>query len=147
MRVIQINACYSWGSTGTIVTDIQSACKAVGIDCEIAYAMPCHSSVYNGYKISCLLSRKIHALLSKITGKQAYYSSLSTLRLIYHIFKYSPDIVHLHNVHNNYLNLNNPNFKITNTISNKQINNLNINIKTNIKKNKKFFTKNKLFIF
>lgn len=106
MKVLEINACYYQGSTGTIVSDIQSICNKNGIDCYVAYATSSSRKVPLGYKMGSLVQRKIHALLSRIDGKQAYYSFLETFLLLRYIGKLKPDVVHLHNVHNNYLHLN-----------------------------------------
>ena len=106
MKVLEINACYYQGSTGTIVSDLQSICNKNGIDCYVAYATSSSREVPLGYKMGSLVQRKIHALLSRIAGKQAYYSFLETLLLLRYIGKLEPDVVHLHNVHNNYLQLN-----------------------------------------
>ncbi len=106
MKVLEINACYYQGSTGTIVSDLQSICKKNEIDCHVAYAISSRKQVPSGYKIGCLILRKIHALLSRIDGKQAYFSYVETFLLIRYMKRLMPDVVHLHNVHNNYLNLN-----------------------------------------
>ena len=106
MKVLEINACYYQGSTGTIVSDLQSICNKNGIDCYVAYATSSIREVPLGYKMGSLVQRKIHALLSRIAGKQAYYSFLETFLLLRYIGKLEPDVVHLHNVHNNYLQLN-----------------------------------------
>lgn len=106
MKVLEINACYYQGSTGTIVSDLQSICNKNGIDCHVAYATSSKVQVPQGYKMGSLVQRKIHALLSRIDGKQAYFSNIETFLLIRYIRKLRPDVVHLHNVHNNYIHLN-----------------------------------------
>ena len=78
MKVLQINAVYGIGSTGTIVRDIQQCCSKNGIDCYVAYQKT-SERVPNGYKIGFWLSYKIHAILCRIGGKQAYFSTISTL--------------------------------------------------------------------
>lgn len=49
---------------------------------------------------------KFHALASRVTGLQGYFSPVSTANLIKLIHSYEPDVVHLRNLHSNYLNLN-----------------------------------------
>ena len=108
MKVLQINATYANGSTGTIVQDLQQCCEETGIECHVAYAIsriPQHE-IKNGYKIGNIVSNKLHALLCRINGKQAYFSFLPTLKLLKYIDKIQPDVIHLHNLHSNYINLN-----------------------------------------
>lgn len=105
MRIVQINAVYGIGSTGTIVRDLQQCCEENGIHCFVAYAYA-NGEVYKGYKIGSWIENKLHGLLCRIGGKQAYYSRLATRRLIRFLDKIHPDIVHLHNLHSNYIHLN-----------------------------------------
>ena len=104
MKVLQVNATYGLGSTGTIVRDLKECCEANKIECYVAYALT-DEKVERGYKIGNWLSNKLHALLSRISGKQAYFSYLPTIRFIRYIKNLQPDVVHLHNLHANYINL------------------------------------------
>lgn len=108
MKVLEINATYANGSTGTIVKDIQQCCEDNGIDCYVAYASSSvpKDKIKNGYKIGNFFSNKLHALLCRINGKQAYFSYLPTLRFLFYLNKLKPDVIHLHNLHSNYINLN-----------------------------------------
>ncbi len=56
-------------------------------------------------KISSPLLQKIHALLSRLTGLQGYFSFFSTLKTVKTLREFKPDVVHLHNLHSNYINL------------------------------------------
>ncbi len=105
---MQINAVYGVGSTGVIVEDIHSLSLKNGIDSFVSYSTTNKNpaDIKNGYVIGDTLGKKIHALLSRIGGKQAYFSSFATKKLIKHIESIKPDIVHLHNLHSNYINLN-----------------------------------------
>lgn len=104
MKLLQINAVYGEGSTGYIVKYIDEYARANGIDSYIAYSQSKTKPV-QGYKIGNILDRKIHAVLSRISGKQAYFSLCATLGLIRYIDKIHPDIVHLHNVHGSFVRL------------------------------------------
>lgn len=104
MKVLQVNATYGLGSTGTIVRDLKECCEANKIECYVAYALT-DEKVEREYKIGNWLSNKLHALLSRISGKQAYFSYLPTIRFIRYIKNLQPDVVHLHNLHANYINL------------------------------------------
>lgn len=104
MKIVQINACYGYGSTGIIVRDLQEICLRKGIDCIVAFSKS-KGEIKAGYKMGNLLSNKMHALLSRISGKQGYFSLISTIKFISFISQNRPDILHLHNLHGCYINL------------------------------------------
>lgn len=108
MKILQINATYGSGSTGTIVRDIQQCCEEQGIECHVAYAsshLPL-KEIHRGCKVGNVASNKLHALLSRVNGQQGYFSFLPTLALLRYMRCLKPDVVHLHNMHSNYINLN-----------------------------------------
>lgn len=107
MRILLVNGVYGYASTGTIVRDIQIICEQQGIDCYVAYSetnIP-QEKIHNGYKIGVVWEKKLHALLCRINGKQAYFSHIATRGLIKYIERIQPNIVHLHTIHGNYLNM------------------------------------------
>ena len=108
MKVLQINAVDNVGSTGTIIRDIQDVCTRNGIECHIAYSVTRRhkTEIFNGYHIGNWFDHKLHALLSRIFRKQAYFSTIPTWLFLRHISRIKPDVVHLHNLHANYINLN-----------------------------------------
>ena len=108
MKVMQINAVYGNGSTGVIVKDIHELSLNHGIDSYVAYSTSKiqQRDIKNGYVIGEKLGKKVHATLSRIGGKQAYFSRSATKKLIKHIREVNPDIVHLHNLHSNFVHLN-----------------------------------------
>lgn len=107
MKVIQINAVYGYGSTGVIVKDIENALLEEGNESRIVYQ---HSNLVktdiNGLQMGNVVDWKIHAILTRVLGKQGYASGNSTKRLIKYLETEKPDIVHLHNLHANYININ-----------------------------------------
>lgn len=108
MKIMHINAVYGIGSTGVIVEDLHNLALSKNIDSYVVYsASPISDDkIRNGYRISSFLSRKIHAVLCRIGGKQGYFSKNDTRKLIKHIDEVKPYIIHLHNLHSNYINLN-----------------------------------------
>jgi putative colanic acid biosynthesis glycosyltransferase len=106
MKVLQINAVYGYGSTGVIVKDLQDCCIEHGIDCYVAFPKGMGKSNDHTYEIGCTLDRKLHAFLCRLAGKQSYFSCLATRSLLKYIGCLQPDIVHLHNLHSNYIHLN-----------------------------------------
>ena len=108
MKVIQVNAVYANGSTGVIVKDLHNLCLEKDIESYVAYSTSSVSAneIINGYQIGKKCGKLIHAVLSRINGKQAYFSVNATVRLIRYIKKIKPDVVCLHNLHSNFVNLN-----------------------------------------
>ncbi|MBR0182312.1 MAG: glycosyltransferase [Bacteroidaceae bacterium] len=108
MKVLQINAVDDVGSTGTVISDIQDVCIRNGIECHIAYSVTRRhkSDIINGYHIGNWFDHKLHALLSRVFRKQAYFSTIPTCFFLRYIDRIKPDLVHLHNLHANYINLN-----------------------------------------
>ncbi len=105
MKILQINAVYGYKSTGIIVKDIENLLIDNGHTSYVAYQTAVNPPE-NSYKIGNVPDYKFHALYARMFGKQAYASHLSTKRLIRYIKSISPDIVHFHNLHSNYVNLN-----------------------------------------
>ena len=104
MKVLQINAVYGSGSTGLIVKDIEQILMQNGYSTSVVYQK---ASVIpkNGYRVGNPLDWKIHALATRIFGRQGYNSFFATKKMLRYIDKEKPDIVHLHNLHSNYINL------------------------------------------
>lgn len=108
LKVLQINAVDEIGSTGTIMSDIQDVCTHNGIECHIAYSFTRRhkSDITNGYHIGNWFDHKLHALLSRLFREQAYFSTIPTWFFLRYIDRLQPDVVHLHNLHANYININ-----------------------------------------
>ena len=104
MKVLQINALYEKLSTGRTMKEMHEFMQEHGIESYVASPV-LDRHLKNSYKIGNNLDMKMHALLSRITGEQAYFSYFSTKGLLGYIKKINPDIVHLRNLHGNYINL------------------------------------------
>jgi len=107
MKVVQINATFGNGSTGGIVKDIQSQCLQADIDCYVAYSLSSipKDSIVNGYQIGNILDHQIHAVLSRIGGRQGYYSRSATRSFLKWLDGIQPDVINIHNLHSNFINV------------------------------------------
>lgn len=105
MKVLQINATYGYLSTGLIVKDIGQVIKDNGDEAFFAYQTT-NEKVENGYCVGNKLDWKIHAVLARLLGRQAYHSKGATRNFLKYLDEINPDVVHLHNLHSNYINLN-----------------------------------------
>jgi glycosyltransferase involved in cell wall biosynthesis len=110
MKVLQINTVYkNGGSTGRIVYDLHNLCNRHNIDSYVAYGyefVPLQDSQYeNTYKMCSLLEMQWSKLQTRILGQHGFYNTNQTRRLINWVEQIKPDIIHLHNLHNHYLNV------------------------------------------
>lgn len=104
MKVLQINAVYEKFSTGRTTKELHEAMISNGIESYIA-CPDLSSLTVNCYRIGNKFDYKIHSLCSRIFGKQAHYSKIATEKLISYISEVEPDVIHLRNLHSNYINL------------------------------------------
>ena len=107
LKVLSINTS-NFGSTGNIMLRLQECCKSNGMEMLVAFPKSrsnMKKRVANSIYIGSILSRNIHLQLSNLTGYNGTFSYFSTLNFLRKVKKYNPDIIHLHNLHNGYINL------------------------------------------
>lgn len=105
MRVYQINVVCGSGSTGRIATELSHAIQEHGGVSRIAYGRgECTAEGIDCIKIAFKADTYIHAFLTRMTDRHGLYSKKATQRLVHDIESYTPDIIHLHNLHGYYLN-------------------------------------------
>ena len=104
MKVLMINSVSGYGSTGSICVDIAEELEKQGHECFIAYGQV-KKGYPKVYKIGTVLENHLHNIGSRVFGKQGYFTKSGTKKLVKFIKDYDPDIIHLHNLHGNYLNL------------------------------------------
>lgn len=103
MVVLQINAVGQTSSTGR-------NCKEISEYINQNTEHQCYTAFAAGivdewsYMIGNKIEHKLHGLMSRVTGKQAYFSKNETRKLIKYIQNISPNIVVLGNLHGNYIN-------------------------------------------
>jgi glycosyltransferase involved in cell wall biosynthesis len=104
MKVLQINTVYGIKSTGRTCVEVEHALHLGGHECYTAYGNKRNNSEFS-YRIGSSSEYYFHNIMARITGLQGYFSFFATKRLIRYINKLNPDIIHLRNLHANYLNL------------------------------------------
>lgn len=107
MRVLQINSVCGIRSTGRICTDIADVLCENGGECKIAYGRESVPEKYSeiAVRIGNDTDVKLHALASRVFDTSGFHSKCATKALLKYIDEYSPDIIHLHNIHGYYLNV------------------------------------------
>ncbi|MEJ6528746.1 glycosyltransferase [Exiguobacterium sp. USCH10] len=103
MRILHINAINEEKSTGRICKELSTIANQSGHESIVAYATGPDSET--GIRIGSPFDQKRHAFLSRLTGKQGYASKGATEELIRRLEATPPDVVHLHNLHSNYMHL------------------------------------------
>lgn len=102
-KILQINTVCGVGSTGRIAKDIGQLIEKDDMESYIAYGYG-KCSDKNAIKIGTKLEYYTHNLLSRLTGRQGRYSYFATRRFLKKLDKIKPDVIHLHNIHGNYIN-------------------------------------------
>lgn len=103
--LLQINVVANWGSTGRISEEIGIKAISQGWESHIAYGRNANISKSNLIKIGSAWDSKMHGLKSRLFDKHGFGSKNATINLIEHIKCLKPDIIHLHNIHGYYLNI------------------------------------------
>lgn len=107
MKVFEINSVCGIRSTGRICTDLADLLKEYGHECRIAYGRETVPDKYKdvSYRIGSDADVKRHALASRLFDCSAFCSKKATQALTEEIDDYRPDVVHLHNLHGYYLDV------------------------------------------
>lgn len=103
MKIIQINSVRNIGSTGKIVTKIHEYLDEREIENVIIYGSREKETNYS-YSIFSNWEGHLHSFLSRKLSLQGRVSFIATYKLIKYLNKQSNFILHLHNIHGNYLN-------------------------------------------
>lgn len=105
MRVLQINSVCGIGSTGRIATDIHKMLIEQGHESYIAYgrgeAKNCNNSIRIGNNLDVLF----HVLLTRFFDMHGFGSKRATKKFIKKVKEINPDVIHLHNIHGYYINI------------------------------------------
>jgi len=103
-KLFQINITANWGSHGKITEGIGKIALANGWESHIAFGRWYNQSESELYHIGNMLDERLHGMSSRLFDNHGLMSAWPTIRLIKHIKKVNPDIIHLHNIHGYYLN-------------------------------------------
>ena len=104
MKVVQINTVFNQGSTGKIAYQIQEQSLKSNIDNIVAYRYGDENDKHSSYCISTWFDCHAHNRLAKYTHRIGNYSTRRTKKFIDYLKAEEPDIIHIHNLHGNYIN-------------------------------------------
>ncbi len=107
MKVLMINVVCGIRSTGRICTDLVTALEAQGHEVKIAYGrenVPEQCQKY-AVRIGSDLDVKLHGVRARLLDGAGLGSKLATEKFIKWVKEYDPDVIHLHNIHGYYINV------------------------------------------
>ena len=104
MKILQINSVCDKGSTGRTTRELAEVLLKEGHECYVAYGQGTSNYPYS-FKIGGKYENHFHNLFfTRILGLHGYGTLCGTRRLIKWVEQNKPDIIHLRNLHANYLN-------------------------------------------
>lgn len=107
MKILQINSVCGIRSTGRICTDLADVLEQNGHECKIAYGREIVPEKYQKYaiRIGSDFDVKRHAIQSRFFDNTGFGSKHATVKFIEWVKEYDPDVIHLHNIHGYYINI------------------------------------------
>ncbi|WP_284185573.1 glycosyltransferase [Latilactobacillus sakei] len=106
MKVLIINQFCGHGSTGRISTDLYDLIEKDGGECCIAYGRYSAPKGYKTYKLGGKFNSVEHALETRFFDNHGFASRFATKKFINFIKNFKPDVIHIHNLHGYYINVN-----------------------------------------
>lgn len=104
LRYVQLNSFYN-GSTGSIMRGLHSQLSSCGVDSYCFWGRR-HETIND--HMSCCASRSevyLHGAMTRLFDRMGFYSKRDTNRLLARLDEIDPDVVHLHNIHGYYVNI------------------------------------------
>ena len=109
MRILLINVVCGVTSTGKICTDLAQVYEKIGHEVRIAYGRNDKGKAEQfekyGVRIGNDLDVKIHGVITRLFDKHGFASKRATRVFLKWVDEYKPDIIHLHNLHGYYINI------------------------------------------
>ncbi len=104
MKIVQINICPD-RSTGTIMMNIHNKLIEEKIESYIVWGRGRKAKNEKEIYMNDKLGVYMHALYTRLTDKTGFASKRATKKLLRKLEEIQPDIIHLHNVHGYYINI------------------------------------------
>lgn len=104
MKIVQINT-FSNKSTGTLMMNIHKKLLEEGYDSYVVWGRGRKSQNNREIYLNDKMGIYYHGLYTRLTDKTGFASKKATKRLIKKLDEIKPDVVHLHNLHGYYINI------------------------------------------
>lgn len=107
MKILQVNITYRIGSTGKIVADLDEVIKSSGNESYIlcGYSHISRDNLYVMGKGKVSFAVRKDLLLSRMSGTMGYRYTNATKNAVEWIDQIKPDVIHIHNIHGDWINL------------------------------------------
>lgn len=102
--ILQLNCTSNWGSTGKIAEQIGLKAQSAGWECYVAFGRESNPSALKNIKVGNMLWTIEHYAENRLLDNEGLASRISTRLFLKEIDKIKPDVVHLHNIHDHWLN-------------------------------------------
>lgn len=103
-KLLQIDACSNWGSTGKIVEQIGLLAESQGWEVLTVYSRFANPSKLNRIKVGNKYFTYEHYFEHRFLDREGLASRIPTRKLLRKIKKFSPDVIQLHDIHDHWLN-------------------------------------------
>ena len=104
MRYVQINSFYN-GSTGTIMRGLHKELLAQGVDSYCFWGRRHDTIDEHMWRFATDAGVYWHGAMTRLFDRMGFYSKRDTARLLARLDEIDPDVVHLHNIHGYYVNI------------------------------------------
>ena len=107
MKVLMINSVCGIKSTGRIATDLADMLTEQGYTVKIAYGRESVPKKYTKYavRIGSDWDVRLNGVMARVFDNAGFGCRKATLKFIEFIKEFAPDIIHLHNLHGYYINI------------------------------------------
>ena len=105
MKVLEINTVCGTGSTGRICTDLADLLAARGDTCRVTHGRDPVPEKYQqiAVRVGTNTDMKLHGVQTRLFDTHGFGSRRATMAFLDWVRSYDPDIIHLHNIHGYYL--------------------------------------------
>lgn len=104
MKVVQINT-FPYKATGHIMMDLHKILTEQGYDSYVCWGRGRQANNNHEIVITDNIGVKFHGIYTRLMDKTGFASRRATKKLLHRLDEIKPDIIHLHNIHGYYLNI------------------------------------------
>ena len=103
-KLLQINVVSNVLSTGKITNDLAAVAQARGWETYIAYGRFAKPGVSREIRVGPMMNTYLHYASNRLFDREGLASRRRTKEFLKQIDVIKPDIIHLHNIHDHYIN-------------------------------------------
>ena len=104
LRYVQLNSFYN-GSTGSIMRGLHSQLSLRGVDSYCFWGRRHESIDVHMQRCATKPEVYLHGAMTRLFDRMGFYSKRDTARLLQRLDEIDPDVVHLHNIHGYWVNI------------------------------------------